>query len=40
MEDDGLLAREDRGEGGRVRKYYAATEEGLEQIETVKQMIR
>ena len=28
MEDEGLLAREERVEGGRVRKYYTATERG------------
>lgn len=40
MEEDGLLAREDRVEGGRVRKYYAATERGMEELERVRQMIR
>jgi len=40
MEEDGLLARKDRVEGGRVRKYYAATEKGLEELERVRGMIR
>ena len=40
MEEDGLLAREDRVEGGRVRKYYSATEKGLGELERVRQMIR
>ena len=28
MEEDGLLEREDRVEGGRVRKYYSRDEQG------------
>jgi len=40
MEEEGLLCRENRVEGGRVRKYYAATDKGLEELETVRQMIR
>jgi DNA-binding PadR family transcriptional regulator len=28
MQAEGLLAREDRREGGRIRKYYAATPAG------------
>ena len=40
MEEEGLLAREERVEGGRVRKYYAATEKGLEELGRVKRMIR
>ena len=40
MEDEGLLAREDRVEGGKVRKYYAATEKGIGELERVKGMIR
>jgi PadR family transcriptional regulator, regulatory protein PadR len=40
MEEDGLLVREERVEGGRVRKYYAATERGLEQLEEARRMIR
>lgn len=40
MEEDGLLAREDRAEGGRVRKYYSATEKGLEELEAARRMIR
>ena len=40
MEEEGLLSREDRLEGGRVRKYYAATEEGLEELERARRIIR
>ncbi len=40
MEEEGLLAREDRVEGGRVRKYYSATEKGLTELERVRRMIR
>ena len=40
MEEEGLLSREDRLEGGRVRKYYAATEEGLEELERARLIIR
>jgi DNA-binding PadR family transcriptional regulator len=40
MEEDGLLFREDRVEGGRVRKYYTATQRGLEELERARQMIR
>ncbi len=40
MEEDGLLAREERVEGGRVRKYYSATEKGLRELERVRRMIR
>ena len=39
-EEEGLLSREDRLEGGRVRKYYAATEEGLEELERARRIIR
>lgn len=39
MEDE-LLEREDRVEGGRVRKYYSATKKGLKELERVRQMIR
>lgn len=39
MERDGLLAREERTEGGRVRKYYTATEAGVEELERAKRMI-
>jgi PadR family transcriptional regulator, regulatory protein PadR len=38
--EDGLLEREDRVEGGRVRKYYSATKKGLKELERVRQMIR
>jgi DNA-binding PadR family transcriptional regulator len=40
MEKDGLLLREDRVEGGRVRKYYTATQRGLEELERARQVIR
>jgi DNA-binding PadR family transcriptional regulator len=40
MEEEGLLEREDRIEGGRVRKYYTATGKGLEELERVRRMIR
>jgi PadR family transcriptional regulator PadR len=40
MEEDGLLVREDRVEGGRVRKYYAATEKGLAELAEAQHMIR
>lgn len=40
MEEEGLLSREDRLEGGRVRKYYVTTEEGLEELGRVRRIIR
>ncbi len=40
MEEEGLLSREDRVEGGRVRKYYSATGEGTRELERVRAMIR
>jgi len=40
MEEEGLLAREDRVEGGILCKYYAATEKGLKELERVRGMIR
>lgn len=40
MEGGGLLEREDRVEEGKVRKYYTATDKGLEELERVKGMIR
>jgi DNA-binding PadR family transcriptional regulator len=40
MEEDGLLFREDRVEGGRVRKYYTATQRGVEELERARRMIR
>jgi DNA-binding PadR family transcriptional regulator len=40
MEEEGLLEREDRVEDGRVRKYYAATEKGLGELERVRRVIR
>ncbi len=40
MEQEGLLVREDRVEGGKVRKYYSATEKGVQELGRVKGMIR
>lgn len=40
MEEEGLLSREDRVEGGRVRKYYAATEKGTRELERVRDTIK
>jgi PadR family transcriptional regulator, regulatory protein PadR len=40
MEEEGLLSREDRLEGGRVRKYYAATEKGTRELDRVRGMIQ
>jgi PadR family transcriptional regulator, regulatory protein PadR len=40
MEEDGLLIREDRVEGGRVRKYYTAAEKGLTELAEAQRMIR
>jgi DNA-binding PadR family transcriptional regulator len=40
MEQEDLLAREDRVEDGRVRKYYTATEKGLQELARVRRMIR
>ena len=40
MEEEGLLIREDRVEGGKVRKYYEATDKGTQELERVKGMIR
>lgn len=39
MEEEGLLSREDRVESGKVLKYYAATEKGLEELARVRRMI-
>jgi PadR family transcriptional regulator PadR len=40
MEEEGLLLREDRVEGGRVRKYYTATEKGSRELEEARRVIR
>ncbi len=40
MEQEGLLVREDRVEGGKMRKYYAATEKGIQELGRVKGMVR
>jgi PadR family transcriptional regulator PadR len=39
MEEEGLLSREDRVEKGRVRKYYTATEKGLDELDRVRALI-
>jgi DNA-binding PadR family transcriptional regulator len=36
MEEDGLLAREERVVDGKVRKYYAATEDGRAALDEVR----
>ena len=38
LEESGLLSREERNEGGRVRKYYRATEAGAETLEAAKSL--
>ncbi len=40
MEEAGWLTREDRVVGGRVRKYYAATEVGRQALADVREQIR
>ncbi len=40
MEEAGWLAREERVVGGRVRKYYTATEAGREALADVREKIR
>lgn len=40
MEEQGLLTREDRVERGRVRKYYSATEKGMEELAGIRRMIQ
>ena len=40
MEEEGLLIREDRVKGGKVRKYYEATDKGAQELDRVKGMIR
>ena len=40
MEDEELLSREDRVEGGRVRKYYVATEKGAQELDRVRGLIQ
>jgi DNA-binding PadR family transcriptional regulator len=40
MEEDGLLVKEERVQSGKVRKYYAATERLLEELEEARRMIR
>ena len=39
MEAEGLLAREDRREGGRVRKFYRATPAGLAALTEARRML-
>jgi DNA-binding PadR family transcriptional regulator len=40
MEEDGLLAREERVEAGRVRKYYTTTERGRAELRRAQHLIR
>lgn len=40
MEQEGWLVREERVVGGRIRKYYDATEAGRAALEDVKEKIR
>lgn len=40
MEEAGLLAREDRLEGGRVLKYYTATRRGMNELERARRLVR
>lgn len=40
MEEEGLLQREDRVEGGKVRKYYVATAEGHEELKRVRGLLK
>ncbi len=40
MEEAGYLEREDRVVGGKVRKYYTATDTGREAIEEVREKLR
>lgn len=40
MEEEGLLAREDRLEEGRVLKYYTATRRGLDELERARRLVR
>ncbi|MFW6206996.1 MAG: PadR family transcriptional regulator [Gemmatimonadota bacterium] len=40
LEEDGLLEREDRVVGGKVRKYYRATEAGGAALDDVKEKLR
>jgi PadR family transcriptional regulator PadR len=40
MEQEGLLVREDRVEGGKVRKYYSATEKGVQELGRIRGLVR
>lgn len=40
LEDEGLLQREERVVGGKVRKYYTATEPGHQMLAEVREKIR
>jgi PadR family transcriptional regulator PadR len=40
IEEDTLLERDDRVEGGRVMKYHSATKKGPMDLERIRQMIR
>lgn len=39
MKEEGLLVRENRVEGGKIRKYYAATERGTRELHRVRGVI-
>jgi DNA-binding PadR family transcriptional regulator len=39
MEAEGLLAREDRQEGGHIRKYYTATPVGIAALAEARRML-
>jgi len=39
LEEDGLLTREDRTEGGRVRKYYTATARGRADLARARRLV-
>jgi len=40
LEEEGLVVREDRVEGGRVRKYYTATERGRSELARARRLVR
>ena len=39
LEEDGLLTREERTEGGRVRKYYTATARGRDDLARARRLV-
>ncbi len=40
MRQEGLLVCEEQREGSQVRKYYTATEQGIQELEQVRHLIR